>query len=73
MSDCKHEWDIPEHSFGDSYFICRHCKARENVWQRHENAQVEIAALKSLLRECYGYTTAAGDLLPERIKVAVKG
>lgn len=32
----------------------------------------EIAALKSLLREAYGYTTAAGDLLPERIKAVLK-
>jgi hypothetical protein len=30
------------------------------------------AILEELLRECYGYTTAAGDLLPERIKAALK-
>lgn len=51
---------------------CNEC----NKWkQKHDHIFAEvrrqnerIAALESLLKRAYGYTTAADDLLPEEIK-----
>lgn len=48
------------------------CERMHEVADELERLRSENERLRTLLREAYGYTTSAKDLLPERIKAALK-
>jgi len=52
--------------------IARQNTAFELVQMGADGLKAENKALRELLREAYGYTTAADSLLPERIKAALQ-
>ncbi|MCG7948021.1 MAG: hypothetical protein N0C84_16900 [Candidatus Thiodiazotropha taylori] len=63
--------DIEGQKAGD---VCTMCNFLERGYchSKKEELRNENIHLRTLLREAYGYTTAAAGNLPERIKVALK-
>ena len=59
-------------SDGTRWVLLSYAKVEmQRVEQQRDELQAKCDALASLLREAYGYTTVATDLLPERIKRAL--